>query len=434
MRPINNFLMYLGARKLIRSVLTWRFKRELAEFLRSGERIRFDSGAAPMVSVIIPVFNSAHHTFRCLKSLAADASVPLEVIVFDNASTDATNALLQRFENITVIRNAENLGFLKAVNLACTHAHGQFILLLNNDATILSGHLADATRVFENEPSVGAVGARVKFVTGHLQEAGSIIFRDGSTDGYLHKSRSDHFSGMYMRDVDFCSGVFLLLETRKFAKMGYLDEAFAPAYYEETDLCMRLRAEGLRVIYNPSIVVEHFEFGSQPSRAAFAAMAARRPIFLQKWQATLDSESYASPEVSNEVASRRLVPHPRLLLILDQNLPENIPAPIQSAIRHSLARGWHSSLFIVGLKSVSWEKAHTVLGNRIELILNRGKKELAQLVQERRGEFDLIAAIGVDAEHAINHAKNVAPGSLSGTEIVSGKDPEVLTQALNRRT
>jgi GT2 family glycosyltransferase len=434
MRPISNTLMHLGARKLLRSLLTRRFKRDLEVFLESGQKIKFDPVAAPKVSVVIPVFNSAYHTFRCLKSLAADLSVSMEVIIFDNASDDATSVLLQRCENITVIRNAENVGFVKAVNLACTRAQGQYILLLNNDASILSGHIRDATDIFENEIDVGAVGARVKFVTGHLQEAGSIIFRDGSTDGYLHKSRSDHFSGMYMRDVDFCSGVFLVLERRQFLKMGCLDEAFAPAYYEETDLCMRLRALGLRVVYNPSIVIEHFEFGSQPSSAAFAAMAERRPLFLRKWQATLNSEGYARPEESHEMASRRLVPRPRLLVILDENSPQDIPNSIQSAIRDALERRWHVSLFIVGLQSVTWEKYHATLGNRIELILNGGNRDLVKLVVNRHREFDLVAAIGVDAGLALNHAKNTAPGCLTGTEVVSGIDAEILTQALNQRT
>ena len=140
-------LRFLGKNRF-RSRLTQRFKNDLQTFLQSGQKIKFNPVSNPDVSVIIPVFNSAHHTYRCLQSLVAEANVSLEVIIFDNASTDATTELLQRCENIIVVKSAENLGFVGAVNAAAKHAHGRFMLILNNDATILSGSIRDATGDF----------------------------------------------------------------------------------------------------------------------------------------------------------------------------------------------------------------------------------------------------------------------------------------------
>jgi O-antigen biosynthesis protein len=431
MLRMDRYLLSLIGEKFFRLWLTRRYKSDLRTFLKSGQKIRFNAVTSPDVSVIVPVFNSAHHTLRCLSSLVAEHRLSLEVIIFDNASNDATAELLARCENIVVIKSVENLGFVKAVNAALKHANGRFVLLMNNDAIILEGSIGDATNVFDAEQNVGAVGARIKLATGRVQEAGSIIFTDGTTDGYLRNKRSDHSSGMYMRDVDFCSGVFLLLERRRFVGLGGLDEAFSPAYYEETDLCMRIRAQGLRVIYNPCILIEHFEFGSQPTAAAFAAISKRRPIFLQRWQEKLSSEGYCKAGTLNDVASRRLVSHPRLLLILDQCSPEDVPDSIQAAIQLAVRKNWQVSLFIVGLRRVSWPQFFALYGNKVELVLNRGAGQLFKFARQRRCYFDLVAVIGVGASDALGRLQTKVPESLAGAVTISGTDVRQFEQALD---
>lgn len=432
MRLVDRILLRWLGESGFRLRLTRRFEKDLQVFLQSGQQIKFKTVAKPDVSVIIPVFNSAHHTYRCLRSLTADTSVSLEVIVYDNASNDATAELLQRCENIIVVKSAANLGFVGAVNAASRHAHGRFVLLLNNDTTILSGNIRDATGVFDTEPNVGAVGVRIKLASGQLQEAGCIIFQDGTTDGYLRGRKTNDPGGMHMRDVDFCSGVFLLMERNQFASMGGLDEVFAPAYYEDTDLCMRLRARGLRIVYTPSILVEHFEFGSQPSAAAFAAISGQRPLFLQRWQAALNSEGYHKRKVSSEIASRRLVPRPRLLLVLDQGQPEDIPVSMRMAIQSAIGNGWTVSLFIMGLRQVSWPKFHALYGNKIELIFNRRSNELLKLLKARKNYFDLVAALGPQSSVALEKLGRRAPDCLAGAESFAGVDASHLAEIVEK--
>ena len=432
MRLIEKLLLPLIGKSRLRSLLTRRFERDLQAFLKSGQQIRFKPVNKPDVSVIIPVFNSAHHTLRCLLSLVAERNVSLEVIVFDNASNDATAELLQRCENLVVINSPENLGFVGAINAAAKHAHGRFLLMLNNDATILSGSIRDATEVFNTETNVGAVGARIRLATGHIQEAGSIIFQDGTTDGYLRNKRTEDPTAMYMRDVDFCSGVFLAVERRQFAALGGLDEIFAPGYYEETDLCMRLRAQGLRIIYNPAILIEHFEFGSLPSATAFKTMAEHRLIFLKRWQVILNSEGYRKRGSAAENASRRLIPRPRLLLILDNCPPRELPNSIQQAIHSAVGEKWQVSLFIIGLRHVSWAQFYATYGTKIELVLNRRGAELSKLLRKRKNYFDVIAAIGVRPSAELGKFRKVAPGCLMGVECLSSVDVTELEQMLEK--
>jgi GT2 family glycosyltransferase len=424
-------IVLLLGKRLLRSWLTWRYKTELWIFLQSNRKITFEAVTTPDVSVIIPIFNSAHHTLRSLRSLLADRSVSLEVIIFDNASTDHTTELLQRCENVVVIRSVENLGFVSAVNAASKRAQGRFLLLLNNDVTILSGQIRHATDVFDSESNVGAVGARISFATGHLQEAGCIIFRDGMTNGYMRDKATEHPSAMYRRDVDFCSGAFLLVESRQFSKMGGLDEIFAPAYYEETDLCMRLRSQGLRVIYTPSILIEHFEFGSQPSGAAFEAISKRLPIFLERWQSTLISENFTERGGSYDTASRRLILRPRLLLVLDSSAIDQIPNSIRQAMQSAANGKYHVCLFVIGLRHVSWAQFHAIHGEKIELILNSGEGDLFKLMEKRKNYFDLVAAIGPQSSSWLEKSRKSDPSSLYRVTSSAGSDSAELEQMLD---
>src|SRR5262249_49150232 len=156
------------------------------------------------------------------------------------------------------IRNSENRNFLLAVNQAALEARGRYLLLLNNDAQLLPGSLRAALDTIESEPGIGAVGGRLILFDGSLQEAGSIIWRDGSCLGYGRGDNPFASSYMFRRDVDYCSGAFLLTPLELWKKLGGFDEAFVPAYYEETDYCVRLWEHGFRVVYEPAAVLMHY--------------------------------------------------------------------------------------------------------------------------------------------------------------------------------
>ena len=107
---------------------------ELADFLASGRRLSFPVEDNPDVSIIVVLFNQAHFTFRCLRSVLAQAGVTFELILVDNNSTDATGQLLRALDNVQILRNRENTGFLLAVNQAAAKVRGRTILFLNSDA------------------------------------------------------------------------------------------------------------------------------------------------------------------------------------------------------------------------------------------------------------------------------------------------------------
>ena len=183
-------------------------KRRLKAFLKSDRKHVFPPSPKPRMSFIIPVYNGAHHTLECLLSILRVADASYEVIIVDDGCKDDTATLLARFENVILHRNTQNLGFLRSVNAGAKLAKGQYLVLINNDARLVEGSLNRALDQFEAEENCGLMGARVRHVSGGLQEAGCMIYQNGTTNGYLRYQPEDDLRALFKRDVDYCSGVF----------------------------------------------------------------------------------------------------------------------------------------------------------------------------------------------------------------------------------
>ena len=369
------------------------FKNALQDFLKGKERIVFKKTISPRVTIIIPTFNGAYHTLRCLRSLLADIRSSFEVIVFDNGSSDETTELLNRCDNIQVIKSPQNLGYIKANNAAAKYARGEFLLLLNNDARIVEGAIEDSVKVFSSEQNVGAVGVRIKLATGKLQEAGCMIFRNGTSNGYLRYQNADDPRAMFMRDVDYCSAIYLLLKRQQFLDLGGLDEIYSPAYYEETDLCMKLRAQGLRVIYIPSVTVEHFEFGSQPSKVGRSAILERLPIFVARWKNDLDTQGFGGSRytTNKDLMSRRLVPSPRILLAARELSLGDMSDTAMKMISEAIDQGWQVTIAGFSKANFNWSKFREMFGLKVEVAFGGGFFSVQKFMIKRPGYFNLVS-------------------------------------------
>ena len=213
------------------------------------------------VSIIIPVFNKVEYTEKCIASLREHTPGELyELIVVDNASSDGTAHYLASLGDAAqVITNAENRGFVGACNEGAAAARGRYLLFLNNDTTLNPGWLEALLRIAEGDATVGAVGAKLVYPDGRLQEAGGMIFQDGS--GWNFGRFDDPAKPQYNQpyEVDYCSGAALLVRRKAFEALGGFDARYAPAYYEDTDLCFGLRSIGLKVMFCPGSVVTHYE-------------------------------------------------------------------------------------------------------------------------------------------------------------------------------
>jgi GT2 family glycosyltransferase/glycosyltransferase involved in cell wall biosynthesis len=249
------------------------------------------AAAVPRVSIVIPVYGQHLMTFTCLKSIAATCQdQKIEVIVIDDCSPEPAESALQMVTGIRHIRNAENLGFLKNCNKAVASAQGEFVVLLNNDVIVTPGWLDALTNTYDQRPDVGMVGAKLIYPDGRLQEAGGILWRDGSAWNWGRNQDASRPEYNYLREVDYCSGAVLLLKRSFWNELGGFDERYAPAYYEDTDLAFRVREAGKRVFYQPNAVVVHFEgqsSGTDLTQGVKRFQVVNQETFVGRWASIL---------------------------------------------------------------------------------------------------------------------------------------------------
>lgn len=381
----------IGSSEAVKQELRRRAKEELAEFLAGDTRLALPSAASPEISILLVLYNQAELTYLCLKSLIDSVVAPVEVILVDNASTDTTLPLLDRIDGAHIIRNDRNLHFLLGVNQGAHAAHGEALLLLNNDAVLTPGSLTAAWDTLFSAGDIGAVGGKLILWDGTLQEAGSIIWSDGSCAGYGRGWQPDRPECQFQRQVDYCSGAFLLVRRDLFERLGRFDTHFAPAYYEETDFCLRLREAGYRVIYEPRAEIRHLEFGS-------AGNSARAIALMQKHQALLRERHAESlrrqPAPKSPLLFARAVGTAPRILVIDDRVPfssEGSGSPRAAYILRQLrATGWFVTHYPLTEPFAAWRKVYDEHPAEIEFMLGGGIKHFPAFLEERAGYYDII--------------------------------------------
>jgi GT2 family glycosyltransferase len=290
----------------------------LESFLAANARLRVPAVDTPLVSIVVVVWNQPALTLSCLRALASQDGVPFEVIVVDNASIAETAELLDRGDGIVVIRNAVNVGFTVAANQGAARACGKYLLFVNSDAELQPGTVDALVRTCERDRMVGAVGGKLVFPDGRLQEAGSTIWADGSCQAYGRNGDPTSFVYTFVRDVDFCSAALLLTPRALFEELRGFDERYRPAYYEDADYCVRVWKSGRRVVYQPAAVALHLEFGSGSQSDAVRLQDARRQVFVATHQDWLAGQLAAS---ASEWAARHHPHQRKRVLVIDDALP-----------------------------------------------------------------------------------------------------------------
>lgn len=286
---------------------------------------RVGSRGAVDVSVVIPVHNNVGHTLMCLLSVFRHPPRRgFEVIVGDDASSDATQALVGALGGpVVYLRHTENLGYLRNCNASVALARGRQVVLLNNDTLMLPGSLNALVDLLETDPQIGLAGSKLLFGNGRLQEAGGIVWRDASTSNFGRDDDPELPQYNYLKDVDCCAAASIAVRADLWRELGGFDPRYAPAYFEDTDLAFRVREAGLRTVYQPRSVVIHYEaasHGRDESQGVRKHLVDNRKVFYQRWHETLGAQ--CEPGRDLFLARDRSRGRPHVLVIA-----ASVPAP-----------------------------------------------------------------------------------------------------------
>ncbi len=366
-------------------------RQNLAVFARA--RLDFTMAGAPALSVLMVLFNKFELTMLALASLRTNFSGAIELILVDNDSSDDTRRIGQYVLGAKIVRSANNIGFLRACNLGLQQVTGPALLYLNNDVELGFGAIETALARLNAQATIGAVGGKIVRTHGALQEAGSIIWNDGTTTGYMRDASPLAPEANFVRDVDYCSAVFLLVRTALLQRLGGFDEAFSPAYYEEVDLCVRIAQAGFRVVYDPGVLIHHLEFGSAThTEASMALMRRGRRIFKTKHKGFL--ETRPKPAAQNLAAARGRNGGRRRVLFLEDTVPlRRLGSGFVRAndcVHAIAASGYDITVFPVNGAPHDVMSLFGDLPETVEVMHDRNINMLPAFLAERPDYYDLV--------------------------------------------
>ena len=331
-----------------RNQLLWltKYLRLLGFLKYPGESSRHETAKhAPQVSIIIPSFNNASLTFRCIANIRTFPTLAsYEIIVVDDGSSRLQALRLRKLSGITLVKLKQNVGYLRATNVGIQKAVGRFTVLLNNDTLPQPGWL-DALIGNFNNPDVGLVGSKLVYPNGVLQEAGGIIFSDGSTANYGRGDDPQDARYAFRREAHYCSGAAIAVRSDLLAQLGGYDDRYQNAYYEDTDLAMSIRAMGFRVIYEPRSVVVHIEHGSyndQNNQPVTELLSTNKWLFETKWR---DELQEFSPPTTGDLA------------LVSMEIPDTVGNVL---VIDSFPRWKHDSGALRLHEIISWYLAHNL--------------------------------------------------------------------------
>lgn len=237
------------------------------------------------VALVILNWNGGEMTLDCLRSVLAikKNKLALEIIVVDNGSTDnSVEELKERYPQVRLIKNKDNLGFAEGNNVgikAALASGADWVCLLNNDTRVSPDFLVELVKAAEDDSQIGIVGGKIYFEKGHefhreryrQKDLGKVIWYAGGEMDWpnvyaTHRGMDEVDSGQYENETktEYVNGCLMLVKKEVFEKVGLLDPKYY-LYFEENDFCQRAKKAGFRLLYAPKAVIWHLNAGSSAS-------------------------------------------------------------------------------------------------------------------------------------------------------------------------
>jgi O-antigen biosynthesis protein len=368
----------------------------------------------PDLSVFIILHDQFSLTLTALSSLRENFGGAIELFIIDSGSTDESRNIDQYVSGAHVLRFDGNIGYLSGCNAGLQLSTADFVLYLNNDVELAPDAVGAALRRLKACPGVGAVGGKIVRSHGLLQEAGCINWRDGSTSGYLRGRSPLLAEANFVRKVDYCSGVFLMVRGDIARQLDGFDEIFDPAYYEDTDLCVRITQAGYDVVYDPSVMVFHLEHGSaEGSGAPTTQMDHNRHLFSQKHKAYLQERPIRDDQ--HQIVSRFADVSAKRVLLIEDTIPlRSIGSGFvrsNDLIQTMASLGYQLTVFPINGSRFDVASVYRDMPDTVEVMHDDCIASLPGFLADRKDYFD---AVWIARTHNLNGVGPLLSSALAG--------------------
>ena len=214
----------------------------------------------PGWTAVVVNYNGAGYLDACLRALEQTRPAPAEIIVVDNASSDDSLQELHAFPRVRVLAQSRNLGFAGGANAGLGAVETEIALLMNPDVEVDADFGQSLSNEFATDDRLAAAGSLLRYPDpDRIQHAGGVIEPPLMTTSHLAYGQPISETRLAPADVDFVTGGAMGLRVSAFREIGGFDETFSPVYYEDVDLCVRLRTAGWRVRFLPALRAVHHE-------------------------------------------------------------------------------------------------------------------------------------------------------------------------------
>jgi GT2 family glycosyltransferase len=242
------------------------------------------------VDIIIPVYNKPAMTLSCLNSIGSRTRIPYRLIIIDNASDEETGRSLEGYkashENVVLIRNTDNIGWVKAVNQGIAASSAGYVCIMNNDTLAeTDGWLEGLIEAADSSDDIGLVNPE------------------------FDSRRSVPCSGII--EIDFCRGYCVLIKRAVIDKIGGLDESYGLGYYDDDDYSVRAIHAGFRCVKTSAVIVWHLRDSTFTSlfseEKRLALHEANKRLFYSRWGRRLRLVFIVTSDANNGDMKRLLL-------------------------------------------------------------------------------------------------------------------------------
>ena len=274
-------------------------------------RIKYELKIHPLVSIVIPNMNHLSDLKRCVNSILRKTSYDnYEIIIIENNSTDSKlfdyYKELEKSNNIKVVTYKGKFNYSDINNTGVKAASGEYLILLNNDTEVISENWIEEMLMYGQRDDVGAVGAKLYYPDDTIQHAGVIVGLGGIA-GHTHCKKEKHAEGYmgklhFAQDLSAVTAACIMIKKEVFDRIGGLDCDFAVAF-NDVDLCVRIREQGLLIVFTPYAELYHHESksrGYEDTPEKQKRFEGEIKLFKKKWGDKIlkDGDPYYNPNFS----------------------------------------------------------------------------------------------------------------------------------------